>query len=55
MFFSVYEVILYHCCSAEITVNKQGYIHASYHVAEMAIFEYYEYSFFLKIFQVLEA
>jgi len=27
-------------------VNKQGYIHASYHVAEMAIFEYYEYSFF---------
>jgi len=31
---------------------KQGYIHASYKVAEMAFFEYYEYSFFLQIFQV---
>jgi len=30
---------LYYCCSAEKSVNKQGYIHASYHGAEMAIFE----------------
>jgi len=30
----------------------QGYIHASYHVAEMAVFEHCEYSFFLHIFQV---
>jgi len=43
MFFSVYKVILYYCCSAEITVNKQGYNHAFYHVGEIAIFEYYEY------------
>jgi len=35
-------------------LNKQGYIHASYHVAEMAIFQYYEYSFFLQIFQVFQ-
>jgi len=27
--------------------KQQGYIHASYQVAEMAFFEYYEYSFFL--------
>jgi len=33
------------------TVNKQVYIHASYHVAEMAIFEYYEYSFFYRYFR----
>jgi len=46
---------LYYCCSAEETFNKQGYIHASYHVAEMAIFEYYECSFFLQVFQVFEA
>jgi len=26
---------------AEKTVNKQAYIHTSYHVAEMEIFEYY--------------
>jgi len=32
----------------------QGYIHASYQVAEMLLFEYYEYSFFLQIFQVFE-
>jgi len=37
------------CCAAK-TVNKQRYIHASYQVAEMAIFEYDEYSFFLQIF-----
>jgi len=37
---------LYYRCSAEKTVNKQGYIHASYHVAEMAISEYYEYCIF---------
>jgi len=37
---------LYYCCCAAKIVDKQGYIHASYHVAEMAIFEYYEYSFF---------
>jgi len=46
--------VLGYCCSVEKTVNKQAYIHASYHVAEMAIFEYYEYSFFLRIFQVFE-
>jgi len=33
---------LYYWCWAAKTVNKQGYTHASYHVAEMAIFEYYE-------------
>jgi len=27
---------LYYCCCAAKTVNKQGYIHASYQVAEMA-------------------
>jgi len=52
IFFLVYKVILYYCCCAVKTVNKSGYIHASYHAAEMAIFEYYEYSFFLQIFQV---
>jgi len=46
---------LYYCYRAEKTVNKQGYIHDSYHVAESAIFEYYEYSFFLQIYQVFEA
>jgi len=30
------------CCCAAKTVNKQGYIHASYQMAEMAFFEYYE-------------
>jgi len=45
---------LYYCCSADKTVNKQAYIPTSYHVAEMAIFEYYEYSFFLQLFQVFE-
>jgi len=30
----VYKVILYYCCCAAKTVNKQGYIHASYQVAE---------------------
>jgi len=29
-----------------------SYIHTSYQVAKMAFFEYYEYSFFLQIFQV---
>jgi len=48
----VYKVILYYCCCAAKIVNKQDYIHASYHVAEMAIFKYDEYSFFLQIFQV---
>jgi len=33
---------LYYWCCAAKTVNNQGYIHASCHVAEMAIFEYYE-------------
>jgi len=42
MFFLVYKVILYQCCCAAKTVNNQGYIHASYHVAEMAVFEYHE-------------
>jgi len=28
-------------CAAK-TVNKQGYIHASYQVEEMACFKYYE-------------
>jgi len=32
---------LYYCCGAEKTVNKQAFIHASYHIAETAIFEYY--------------
>jgi len=32
--------------------KKQGYIDGSYQVVEMAFFEYYEYSFFLQIFQV---
>jgi len=32
--------------------NKQGFIHASYHVAEMALFEYYECSVFLQIFHL---
>jgi len=41
--FLVHKVILYYCFCAAKTVNKQGYIHASYHVAEMAVFEYYEY------------
>jgi len=48
----VYKVISYYCCCAAKTVNKQGYIHASYRVREMAFFEYYEYSFLLQIFQV---
>jgi len=34
--------MLHYCCCTAKTVNKQGYIHASYYVAEMAIFEYYE-------------
>jgi len=38
IFFLVYKVILYYCCCAAKTVHKSGYIHASYHVAEMAIF-----------------
>jgi len=37
---------LYYCCCDAKTVNKQGFIHASYQVAEMAFFEYYEYSLF---------
>jgi len=32
--------------------KKQDYIYASYQVAEMTFFEYYECSFFLQIFQV---
>ena len=54
IFFLVYKVILYYCCCAAKTVNKQDYIHASYQVAEMEFFEYYnyEYSFFLQILQV---
>jgi len=36
MFCLVCKVILYYCCSAANTANKQGYIHASYQVAEMA-------------------
>jgi len=48
----VYKAILYYCRIAEKTVNKQAYIRATYHVAELAIVEYYEYSFFLQIFQV---
>jgi len=39
IFFLVYKVILYYCCCTAKFVNKQGYIHASYHLAEMAIFE----------------
>jgi len=31
--------------SSAKTVNKQGYIHASYQVEKMACFKYYEYSF----------
>jgi len=50
--FLAYKVILYYCCCAAKTANKQGYIHASYQAAEMAFFEYYEYSFFLQVFQV---
>jgi len=52
IFSLVHKVILYYCCSAAKTVNKQGCIHASYQVAEMALFEYYEYSFFLQMLQV---
>jgi len=37
-----YSVILYYCCCAAKAVDKQGYVHASYQVAEMAFFEYYE-------------
>jgi len=40
--FLVYKVILYYCCCAAKTVNRQGYIHVSYLVAEMTFFEYYE-------------
>jgi len=43
--------MLYYCCCAAKTI-QQGYIHASYQVAEMAFFENYEYSFCLQIFQV---
>jgi len=43
--------LYYFCCAAK-TVNKQGSTHASYQVAETAVFEYYEYSIFLRIFQV---
>jgi len=39
---SSFNVILYYCCCAANTVNKQSYIHASYQVAEMALFEYNE-------------
>jgi len=35
--FLVYKAILHYCCCAAKTVNKQGYIHASYQVAEMAV------------------
>jgi len=52
IFFLVHKVIMYYWCCAAKTVNKQGYIHISYQVAEMKVFEYYEYSFFLQIFQV---
>jgi len=37
---------LYYCSCAAKTASKQRYIHASYHVAGMAFFEYCEYSFF---------
>jgi len=33
--------------------NKQGNIYASYLVAEMAIFEYYEYQHFFRYFRCL--
>jgi len=48
----VYIAILDYCCCAARTVNWQGYIHASYQVAEMVFFEYYEYPLFLQIFQL---
>jgi len=42
---------LYYCCSAAKTVNKQSYIHASHHVAEMAIFKYMNTHFFYRYFR----
>jgi len=43
---------LHYCCFAAKPVNKHGYIHASYHAAEITFFEYYEYIFFVQMFQV---
>jgi len=44
---------LCYCYCAAKTVSKQGYIHASYQVAKMAIFEYYEKAthFFYRYFR----
>jgi len=42
---------LYYCCCAAKTVNKQGCIHASYHVAEMAIVSIMNIHFFYRYFR----
>jgi len=40
-------------CAAK-TVSKQGYIHASYQVEEMACFKYYEFSFLYRYFRYFQ-
>jgi len=37
------DTILYYCYCAAKTADEQDYIYASYQVAEMAVFEYYEH------------
>ena len=44
---------MYYCCCTAKTANKQSHIHASYQVAEMAFFEYYEYVFSTNISGIL--
>jgi len=48
IFFLVYKVTLYHCCCAAKTVNKQGYIHASYQGAKMAFLSIMNTHFFYR-------
>jgi len=45
---------LYYCSFAAKTVNKQGYIHASYQVAEMAFLRIMNTHFFYRYFQVFQ-
>jgi len=40
-------------CATKI-VNKQGYIHASYQVEEMACFTFYEYSFLYRYYRYFQ-
>jgi len=54
IFFLVYKVILYYCCCAAKTVNKQGYIHASCQVAEMAFLSIMSTYFFYRYFRWFE-